>query len=431
QELTEDADISTLLKDCQKIANKDDNRSTLSKRNLRIYVCEPETNIPSISLEDDKDAKCELQKITSTVFYKDLKKVQGEVVFYAQYKDKKKEFTIKSNVLVFVVPTRRVAQTQVMAEGTIVNHLLDGVKDVDTLKFILNTQKDIKSVIEKGLERNQLVISFAKYIFFEEKERITNNKLKNKVLQHSLLRKWKLDYPKKNGGSAISVGQWSSWKWFEVISYIFEQYQGNLPPVINEMLLTDIKSYLNEKLSKWDLFFLTPCLNYLSLSPTKNASAISLSNRFKKGECPEWKEEDLDKKFISVLKMDLRIRKLKVIDPKYSEEYVIDLLIVQKDRKLSQSVLEFLFSQDKNVWNHVCSNSTEKCWEVMFMVFQADFEQWRIHLEKLNTLGVFEGGGLGPSFLNQFQNNTDFIEIVKSSENFLDFLAFMQQQKMM
>ncbi|ETO02696.1 hypothetical protein RFI_34717, partial [Reticulomyxa filosa] len=219
--------------------------------------------------------------------------------------------------------------------------------------------------------------------------------------------------------------------WFEVISYIFEQYQGNLPSVINEMLLKDIRSYLNKKHSKWDLFFLTPCLNYLSLSPTNNTSVIKLSDRFEKSECSEWKGDDLDKKLISVLKTDLRIRKLNVIAPKYSEEYIIDLLIVQKDRKLSQSILECLFSQDKNVWNHVCSNRAEKCWEVMFIVFQADFEQWRKHLEKLNTLGVFEGGGTSSSFLNQFQTDTEFIKLVKSSENFLAFLAFMQQQKMM
>ncbi|ETO10978.1 hypothetical protein RFI_26399 [Reticulomyxa filosa] len=442
QGLTEDTDISTLLKACQQIANKDDNGSRLPERNLRIYVCEPETNIPSISLKDDEDTKCELQKITPTVYYKDLKTVQRELLLYAQYKDKKKEFTIKSNVLVFVVPTRRFTQNQVMAEGVIVNHLLDGVKDVDTLKFATNAQKDIGSVIEKGLERSEqelkkkiqqfetTEINLSSvlrniYIFF-----FSNNN-KNKVLQHLLLRKWKLNYSKKNGGSATSVGQWSSWKWFEVISYIFEQYQGNLPSVINEMLLKDIRSYLNKKHSKWDLFFLTPCLNYLSLSPTNNTSGIKLSQRFEKSECPEWKEDGLDKKLISVLKTDLRIRKLEVIVLKYSEEYIIDLLVVQKDKKLSQSILEFLLLQDKDVWDHVCSNRAEKCWEVMFIVFQADFEQWSQYFEQLNKLRIFEGGGTGSSFLNQFQTNTDFIELVKSSEKFLAFLAFMQQQKMM
>ncbi|ETN99172.1 hypothetical protein RFI_38309, partial [Reticulomyxa filosa] len=139
-------------------------------------------------------------------------------------------------------------------------------------------------------------------------------------------------------------------------------------------------------------------------------------------ECPEWKEDDLDKKLISVLKTNLRIRELNVITPKYSEEYVIDLLIVQKDRKLSQSILEFLFLQDKDVWDHVCSNHAKKCWEVMFMVFQADFEQWNRYFEQLNTLSIFEGDKPGSLFLNQFQTNTAFIEIVKSSENFLAFL---------
>ncbi|ETO12158.1 hypothetical protein RFI_25219, partial [Reticulomyxa filosa] len=330
-------------------------------------------------------------------------------VYSTQTKRKIIQYTL---ILHFCRSAQTGTQNPIMTDRIIFNHLLDGVKDVDTFNFILNSQKDIKSVIEKEMEQSEQELE-KRIQQFETTEINLSS-----VLQHLLLRRWKLDNPKKNGGSTTSVGQWSSWKWFEVISYIFEQYQGNLPSVINEMLLKDIRSYLNEKLSKWDLFFLTPCLNYLSLFPTNNTSGIKLSNHFEKGECPEWKGDDLDKKLISVLKTDLRIRELNVIAPKYSEEYVIDLLIVQKDRKLSQSILECLFSQDKN------------CWEVMFIVFQADFEQWRKHLEKLNTLGVFEEGETGSSFLNQFQNNTEFIKLVKSSENFLAFLAFMQQQKM-
>ncbi|ETO07410.1 hypothetical protein RFI_29982, partial [Reticulomyxa filosa] len=198
------------------------------------------------------------------------------------------------------------------------------------------------------------------------------------------------------------------------------------------MLINDIKSHLDpsRNLFKWDLFFLTPCLNYLSLSSTNNTSGVNLSQRFQKNDYLEWKDNDLDKKVISVLQTDLRIRKLNVIAPKYSEEYVLDLLIIQKDKKLSQSILEFLFSQDNEIWDHVCSNSAEKCWEVMLMVFQADFEQWSRYFEQLNTLGIFEGGGLGSSFLSKFQIDTEFIKLVESPKNFLAFLAFIQQQKM-
>ncbi|ETN98590.1 hypothetical protein RFI_38902, partial [Reticulomyxa filosa] len=246
--------------------------------------------------------------------------------------------------------------------------------------------------------------------------------------------KWKLNYSKKNGGSTASVGQWPSWKWFEVISYIFEQYQSNLPSIIKDMLINNIMSHLDpsEKLFKWDLFFLIPCLNYLSLPGANNTSGIELSQRFEKSDYLEWKDNDLDKKVISVLQTDLRIRKLNVIAPKYSEEYVLDLLVVQKDRKLSQSILEFLFSQDNEVWDHVCSiDNGNRCWNVMLIAFQVDFTQWGRYFEKLNKLRIFEGGELGSSFLIQFQTNTEFIKLVKSSENFLAFLAFMQQQKMM
>ncbi|ETO01904.1 hypothetical protein RFI_35535, partial [Reticulomyxa filosa] len=118
--------------------------------------------------------------------------------------------------------------------------------------------------------------------------------------------------------------------------------------------------------------------------------------RFKRSECLEWKEDDLDKKLISVLKTDLHIRKLNVIDPKI----------------LSQSILEFLFLQDKDVWGHVCSiNNADKCWEVMLIAFQADFEQWDKYLKQLKECGVFEGGELGGSFLNKFSSNTEFIQL--------------------
>ncbi|ETN98273.1 hypothetical protein RFI_39239 [Reticulomyxa filosa] len=51
QELTEDAKITNLMQEYQKIVYK-----RQSGRNLRIYVCEPETNVPFISLREDKDA---------------------------------------------------------------------------------------------------------------------------------------------------------------------------------------------------------------------------------------------------------------------------------------------------------------------------------------------------------------------------------------
>ncbi|ETO02759.1 viral A-type inclusion protein, partial [Reticulomyxa filosa] len=405
QELTEDADTTTLLKECQQIANQSDNKGKPRTRSLRVYVCESEANFPSISLKED-NTECELQKITSTVFYKDLKTVQGELSLYAQYKDKKKPFTIKPNVFVFFIPN----QTDTQDQRIIFNHLLDGVNDVDTLQFALNAEKDIESVIAKGME--QPTQELEKRI---KRFETTEINLPS-VLQYLLLYKWKLDYSKKIGGIARPVEQWPSWKWFEVISCISEQY--------NDILISGVKPHLNGKPSKWDLFFLIPYLNYLPLFITGDSN---FSQHFNNSACPEWKGHDLDKKLISVLKTDLRIRKLNVITPKYSEEYVIDLLIVQKDRRLSQSILEFLFSQDKNVWDHVCSNHAEKCWEVMFMVFQADFEQWRIHLERLNALGVFEKGKSGSSFLNKFQN-TEFIKLI-SPELFLAFLRFMQQQK--
>ncbi|ETO03086.1 hypothetical protein RFI_34324 [Reticulomyxa filosa] len=158
---------------------------------------------------------------------------------------------------------------------------------------------------------------------------------------------------------------------------------------------------------------------------------INFSQIFKRSECLEWKDNDLDKKLISVLDMDLHIRKLNVIDLKYNEECVLDLLIVQKDRKLSQSILEFLFLQDKNVWDHVCSiDNADKCWEVMLIAFQADFEQWNRYLEWLDKLDVFKDK-LGYSFLSKFQANSNFIQLVVPSKHFLAFLAFIQLQKMM
>ncbi|ETO30679.1 hypothetical protein RFI_06438 [Reticulomyxa filosa] len=149
-------------------------------------------------------------------------------------------------------------------------------------------------------------------------------------------------------------------------------------------------------------------------------------------KCSEWKGDDLDKKIISVLQMDLSIRKLNVIAPIYSEEYVLDLLVVQKDRKLSQSVLEFLFLQDKDVWDHIYSiGNGDKCWDVMLTAFQADFKQWSRYLEHFNEIGVFKGDVSESLFLSKFQIDKNFVKLVTLSENFLTFLAFMQQQKIM
>ncbi|ETN97750.1 hypothetical protein RFI_39776 [Reticulomyxa filosa] len=146
QELTEDADITNLMQEYQNIVYK-----RQIERNLRIYVCEPETNVPFISLREDKDAECELQHISSTVFYKDVTTVQGELLLCAQYKDKKKNFSIKADVSIFIIPTQTHTRNQIEAEGIILNHLLDGVKDVDTLQFVLHAQKDIELVISRGL----------------------------------------------------------------------------------------------------------------------------------------------------------------------------------------------------------------------------------------------------------------------------------------
>ncbi|ETO02120.1 hypothetical protein RFI_35316, partial [Reticulomyxa filosa] len=421
QELTEDADITNLMQEYQKIVYK-----RQIERNLRIYVCEPETNVTSISLKEDKDAECGLQQISSTVCYKDVTTVQGELTLYVQYKDKQKCFPIKADVSIFITPTRGHTPNQIEAEGVILNHLLDGVKDVDTLQFVLHAQKDIELVISRGLALSKQELEKRKKQFDAAEMNLPL------ALQHLLLRKWKSECLKNNRDIAISFGQWSSWKWFEVISSIFEQCHNKLPPIVCDVLINDIRPYINEKPSKWDLFFLIPCLNYLSLSTANNTSMINISQYFKRGKCSEWKEDDLDKKLISVLKTDLRIRKLNVIGPKYSEEYVLDLLIVQKDRTLSQSILEFLFLQDKDVWDHVCSSdNADKCWEVMLIAFQADFEQWDKYLKQLNELRVFEGGKLGHSFLSKFSSNTEFIQLVASSKNFLAFLPFVQQQKMM
>ncbi|ETN98678.1 hypothetical protein RFI_38814 [Reticulomyxa filosa] len=414
QELTEDADTSTLLKECQEVVNKGDNRSKPRTRNLRIYVCESETNLPSISLKEDEDTKFELQKISSTVFYKDLKTVQGELSLHVQCTREKKDFSIKADDLVFVVPNPNQITTE---GGAILNHLLDGVNHADTLQFALHVQKDI---IAKGLK--QLEQDLKKRMQQFEVTEVNSSS----VLHFFFLKKRK----EKSTTTTKITRQWPSWKWFEVISCIFEQYRDKLPPIIKDMLLDNVKPHLDGLLSKWDLFFLIPCLNYLSLPTTNNASRIRLSSRFQSNECSEWKGDDLDKKIISVLQTDLNIRRLSVIVPMHSEEYVLDLLVVQKDRKLSQSVLEFLFLQDKDVWDHIYSiGNGDKCWDVMLTAFQVDFKQWSRYLEHFNKIGVFEGGVSGSVFLSKFQTDKNFVELVTPSENFLTFLAFMQQQQ--
>ncbi|ETN98272.1 hypothetical protein RFI_39238 [Reticulomyxa filosa] len=356
--------------------------------------------------------------------------MKGELVLYAEYKDKKSEFTIKADVSIFIVPTRTNAQNQIEAEGIILNHLLDGAKDVGTLQFVLRAQKDIGLIISRGLAlpKQELEKKIQQFDATEINLSSNSNNIiykKNKALQHLLLHKWKSEYLKNNGDIAISVEQWSSW-WFEVFLCISNRY--SYVSAISDMLANDIMPYLDSKLSKWDLFFLIPCLNYLSLLTTNNISMINFSQLFERSECLEWKEDDLDKKLISVLKTDLHIRKLDGIAIKYSEGYVLDLLIVQKDKKLSQSILEFLFLQDKNVWYHVCStDNADKCWEVMFMVFQVDFKQWNRYFKQLNKLGVSGRD----SFLSKFQTDSNFIQLVASSKNFLAFLPFVQQQKMM
>ncbi|ETO30678.1 hypothetical protein RFI_06437 [Reticulomyxa filosa] len=167
--------------------------------------------------------------------------------------------------LFFVVPTPNQITTE---GGTILNHLLDGVNHADTLQFALYVQKDI---IAKGLEQSEQELkkrmqqfemtevnlsSVLHFFLKKQKEKsITITTKNHKVLQHLLLCKWRLECSNNNENIATSIRQWPSWKWFEVISCIFEQYRDKLPPIIKDMLLDNVKPHFDGLLSKWDLFF--------------------------------------------------------------------------------------------------------------------------------------------------------------------------------
>ncbi|ETO00773.1 hypothetical protein RFI_36667, partial [Reticulomyxa filosa] len=146
-ELTEDADTSTLLKECKKISSKD-YESKPRTRSLRVYICGTETNILSISIKEDEDAGGELQKISPIVFYKDFQTVQGQLSLIINYKDKKNELPIKANVSIFVVSPG-------VNQSIILGHLLDNVKDAGTLQFALTAEKDIELTIERGMEQSK------------------------------------------------------------------------------------------------------------------------------------------------------------------------------------------------------------------------------------------------------------------------------------
>ncbi|ETO01311.1 hypothetical protein RFI_36129, partial [Reticulomyxa filosa] len=245
------------------------------------------------------------------------------------------------------------------------------------------------------------------------------------ILQYLLLQKWL----KECSISLDNNYKWSAWKWFEVISCIFEECKSELPQSISTALGSDLS--IIRKNSKLEYFFLIPCLNYLSLPTIKNFFSINFSQLFEDSNS-EWKCDDIETKLISVIKTDLRIRELEQANaPIYCEMYVIDLLNGNKDTTLSQSILKFLFQQSKEVWNNICSmDNDNKCWEVMLTAFQKDFEQWNLYLAELENKGIFGDDSVRKSFLNQFMNNNEFIKLVMvSTKDFLAFIAFFQEQK--
>ncbi|ETO04210.1 hypothetical protein RFI_33188 [Reticulomyxa filosa] len=231
-----------------------------------------------------------LEKIDDGIFYKDFKNIQDPVAFYVHqnnrsiHEEKIDQYNVKTNEIIYV---HQVQSCETGHKGVILNHLLNSVIDLPSFEFAYCATNNIKNILLEELTPERHIRAQ-----LSEKAQITlpsniplgyKKKKKNEYWFKKCSISWNTNY------------QWSAWKWFEVIHCIFEQCKNELPLSISEMLVSDLTLYVREKHSKLELFFLIPCLNYLSIPSTYNTSVINFLQLFESGGSG-WKCDDIEKK---------------------------------------------------------------------------------------------------------------------------------------
>ncbi|ETO02666.1 hypothetical protein RFI_34752 [Reticulomyxa filosa] len=228
----------------------------------------------------------------------------------------------------------------------------------------------------------------------------------------------------------------SPWQLFVIVQSLIQNNSDQNNNTVRKVLQRDLQGHYCQNLSKLQLVFLLPCINYLSFLVKDNSLTSSFPNKFRDSNTSDGKYDDLDKKFISILDTDFALRKAgndaaAHLQRHNAERYVIQLL--QHYPEESQSVLKFLFAQSEEIWNNICQfDNGDKCWQVMCVSFRNDFSTWNKFIERLQIVKIFEDDKVRVTFFKNFNVNSTFQQLVTTSpEQLFNFFAFVQKQCIM
>ncbi|ETO00872.1 hypothetical protein RFI_36567, partial [Reticulomyxa filosa] len=394
QELVENVDTKTLLKECTQIIIHC-NHTIKQTRLFRMYAFVTQIDQPAISFSDDK---------------------QND----------------KCNVYFLRPPKERVPIT---FEITVFKHLMDNITDWPSLEFTIQAKNYLSAVIEKALPESFCNIL---EVITKDLEKSVSNL--TSILQYLLLR----TLAEASENATIKKELLSPWQLFVVVQRLIQNKSPQNDDVVRNVLLRDLQEHCCRRLSKLQFIFLLPCVNYLSFLHEKNPLISSFPSKFEEGSVWEGKYDDLDKKVTSILDTDLTLLKMgndavaqssnpyARVQRHQVEMYVIKLLQHYSDEsRLCQSVLEFLFAQSEEIWNNICqSDNGDKCWRVMCIAFQNDFSMWNKFIERLQIVNIFEDDKVRSTFFKNFKVNSTFRQLVTtSSQHLFDFFGFIQTQK--
>ncbi|ETO08655.1 hypothetical protein RFI_28732, partial [Reticulomyxa filosa] len=352
QELIEDQDIDSLLKECTQITVHCNHRSgqsldndeksatdliTKQKRFFRIYAFVTQTDQPVISFSHDQQ-KCRLQKIGDNIFVGEFQVEQDSPISF-QYNNAWNN--VDDNCKMYLL--RRPKETEkvpIAFETTVLKHLIENIIDWPSLKFALEAKNNLSSVIEKALpelscnmlegikrELEKSAINLIPVYFITNLKKKNNNKNKN---IHTLIEIKR--YLNMSGNTASAVDKLlSPWHLFAIFQWLFQNKSDQNSYIACEMLKNDLKEDRFRHSSKLQLIFFLPCINYLSSFIEDNPLASSFSNKFRDSNTSDGKYDDLDKKFISILDTDFALRKTgndaaEHLQRHNAERYVIQLL---------------------------------------------------------------------------------------------------------
>ncbi|ETO04382.1 hypothetical protein RFI_33015 [Reticulomyxa filosa] len=303
------------------------------------------------------------------------------------------QYSVEDNCKVYLLRLPREREkVPITFEIAVFKHLTDGITDWPSLEFALEAKHNLKSFcnilegIKKELEKSTIdLISILKYI-------------------------WLRTLPEKSGNITSTVDKLlSPWHLFVIIQRLFQNNGDQNNNRVCEMLQSDLKEHYFRHPSKLQLIFLLPCINYLSLFVEDNPLASGFPSKF---------EEE----------MDLNIRKVKIdataqlsnsyahLQRHHAEAYVIKLLQHYTDQsRLCQSILDFLFAQNEEIWKNICQlDNGDKCWRVMCTAFRNDFSMWNKFIEQLQSIHIFEDDKVRIIFFENFNGDNTFQHLVTS-----------------